>query len=145
MTKQSRPDGLFTIGAEDVAAAMRAGFSFVCAMCVKLHAGKEAFGAKDWKLVQCLGESCHGPMGGGGFAEYNGPLGAVNLPQYCFRCGREADAAVESIKDKRMVGVCKKHLKLLKHGAYERRPAGTVKSGPVHPLAAILAGNGAKS
>jgi len=120
---------------------MKAGFSFVCAMCVKLHAGKEARGTTDWRLVECLGEDCGGPMGGRGYPEYRGPLGAVNLPQYCWRCGRDADAAVESIKDQRMVGSCEKHLELLKPDLYERRPAGTPRQpAPRNPIAELING-----
>ena len=145
MTKRDRPDGLFTIDPEDVAAAMRAGFSFVCSMCVKLHAGKEAHGTRDWKMVQCLGNECGGPMGGRGYPEYHGPLGAVNLPRYCFRCGREPDAVVESHKDRRMVGACEPHLELLHQGGYESRPAGTERPGHRHPLAEFLAKQEAKS
>lgn len=142
MKKSGRSDGLFTIGPEDVAAAMKAGFSFVCAMCVKLHAGREAYRTKDWKMVKCLGEKCCGPMGGGGYPEYQGPLGAVNLPQYCFRCGRQADAAAESIRDKRMVGVCEQHLELLRSNEYDRRQAGTSRqAAPRNPIAELINGN----
>lgn len=90
-------------------------------------------------MVQCLGRDCIGPMGGGSYPEYHGPLGRVNLPQYCFRCGRESDAAVESTKDRGLVGVCEDHLKLLRAGTYESRPAGTNKHGPRHPLAEWVA------
>lgn len=65
---------------------MRAnGVGFVCSMCERMHEGKGL------GLPGCTGtEACRGPMGGGTFQEYRGPLGETLLGTSCFACGGEA-------------------------------------------------------
>jgi len=96
---------------EQVLAALRLGYAFPCAMCVKLHR------ANDLGHEQCMasvdGKDCGGPLSGLGFPEYDGPLTREMIAKLCFRCGHPASKVVEGNKGPGLVGVCKRHLPVL--------------------------------
>jgi|LNFM01.1.fsa_nt_gb hypothetical protein len=96
---------------EQVQAALREGYAYPCAMCVKLH------WAKDRQLDKCRaafeGKDCGGPLSGLGFPEYEGQLTRTMIAKTCFRCGQPASKIVEGNKGPGYTGVCKRHLPVL--------------------------------
>lgn len=99
------------ISPEQAQAALKEGYAFPCAMCVKLYWGKER------GLDECRAgfekKVCGGPLSGLGFPEYEGPLTRHSLATLCFRCGQPASKVVEGNRGPGLVGVCKKHLPVL--------------------------------
>lgn len=104
---------------DQVAKAMKAGFTFTCAMCFKLHLGKQKSRAKDWTQVSCMAtltkKRCGGPGVGMNYPEYDGPLGQ-NLASHCVYCGKESPEHAVTVRSdpNRLIGVCKDHLDRLK-------------------------------
>ncbi len=102
--------------ADQIRKAMAKGIGFACATCDNFGWGVQH------GLPACKANSenkfCAGPMGGGAFPEYSGPLKNV-LTKYCFVCGRQACAAAEvkplpgSTVKSGMVGVCEEHIQWL--------------------------------
>lgn len=115
---------------EDVRAAREAGFTQVCSMCVKLHAAHRRYKTA-WDKVKCLGKRCMGPLGGGSYPEYEGPLKETNaFANHCWCCGKEnPDHFIQSNRpghDRgRLLGCCSEHLKLIQENDFDCRPAGT--------------------
>lgn len=91
----------------EVAEARSKGFAFVCAMCTKLH-------AVPWRISpNCGVVDCGGPMSGKDFPRYTGDLEG-NFVHWCFVCGqKDPEHAVQIKKSKKLLGVCKKHLRML--------------------------------
>lgn len=114
--------GVQALTPEKTQAAMEAGFTYVCSMCIKLHMAKEASG-DSWSKARCFGASCCGPAGGAAYPEYEGPLSG-SLSKWCFRCGKHDPGHAVSVKtdEARMLGVCEEHLKLLKQGFVRSKP-----------------------
>lgn len=88
---------------------------FVCSTCEhhKIATGKG--------LHTCAMD-CGGPLVGGAFPMYKGPL-AGNLPNWCMICGIRSDAAIRVQAngiDKGFVGVCEAHIKTLSEYAHGR-------------------------
>ena len=99
----------------DVQGAIEAGFSFVCAMCAHLHAGRKQ--SASWAHTKCTGDGCVGPLGGQSYPKYEGPI-KYALSSFCCFCGEPNPGHLISSNkpgnDKsRMLGVCDKHLKLV--------------------------------
>lgn len=86
------------ITAQMVIDEQSAGLSAVCAWCEHWHEAKSRGDA-----ITCGHPSCGGPGVGRGFPDYKGPMEG-NLGQFCFICGRGADAGVEI--GGRVLGVC---------------------------------------
>lgn len=86
---------------DQVLAAMKQGFSPVCATCRHYWRGKSA------GLAGC-GKDCVGPISGGNFPEYDGEL--PDLVRFCFACGRDSEYALQVGQLEKRVGVCEAHL-----------------------------------
>jgi hypothetical protein len=107
---------------ENVRKAMKAGFTFTCAMCVKLHRARDRAGAEGWG-VTCEATNCGGPGSGRNYPGYEGPLGD-NHVAHCVFCGKpDPKQAVTTRADpNRILGVCKDHMKrLTKEWAIQQR------------------------
>lgn len=96
---------------EKVLWAMAQNIGFTCAMCDHFWWGveRDAGGCKS----KAMGTGCAGPLGGKDFPEYAGALKDV-LSDWCFVCGKGSTHAAEP-HGKRAIGVCEKHLEMLKH------------------------------
>lgn len=72
----------------------------------------------DWAVKRGLGKcrvatlhmKCEGPLAGGSFERYDGPV--KDKVNFCFVCGSRSDAAVV-IGGVPAVGVCKGHVEML--------------------------------
>jgi hypothetical protein len=93
---------------------MRAKIYWFCTTCERLPAGGE-----------CDQPICHGPIAGGWFPAYRGPLRKAGdyAHQWCFMCGQPATAAVR-VADHYM-GVCATHINHLRTRV--RREGGQVR------------------
>ena len=92
---------------------MQRGVGFTCAHCEKFWWGVD--NSTDGCKAKHERKECTGPLGGGAFPEYQGPL-TGHITRFCFVCGQTpAGAAV--VKGGR-VGVCEKHMEWL--GTYTR-------------------------
>ncbi len=93
--------------------AMQQGVGFVCAHCDKFWEGARN------GLHHCMAaeqrKPCVGPISGGTFPEYSGPLEEV-MSDHCFVCGHRATHSVihQGAVDSRKVGVCDTHLEWLR-------------------------------
>jgi len=87
---------------------MAQGYAFVCATCEKLHRAHNS-GFTDGCEAALSGKDCAGPIVGGNFPLYEGPLTKEALATMCFRCGKEADIAVQPKTGGQMIGACKAH------------------------------------
>lgn len=92
------------------------GVCFVCRTCSKYYAGESA-GLKDIEgNVLCLAKNgCCGPVGGGSFDEYDGPL-IGHLENVCYMCGETNPKYAIKAKKKgaKAVGVCETHIQTVK-------------------------------
>jgi hypothetical protein len=103
---------------EQVLGEMKTGLIFVCAMCKKYWEGKEK-GLKRWdNTVRCTSQNgCGSPSSGGAFNDYDGPI--LNFKNLCYVCGEQSNYALrgvisESSISSKVIGVCEKHLDLVK-------------------------------
>lgn len=110
----------------DVAAAIAEGFSPVCATCTHLMRARE-------RGVSACGQSCGGPLSGGDFSAYQGPMTMDRMAQWCFFCAAEASYGVRVQQSaalrngsRRVFGVCAQHLERL----VSLRPAGRTDDEP---------------
>lgn len=92
---------------------MQDGVGFVCAHCERFWWGVDRGYGSCW--AKAVGKDCSGPMGGGSFQEYEGPLKG-NLCRFCFVCGKEPSGVACTKHGK--VGVCRDHMEWL--GSYSR-------------------------
>jgi hypothetical protein len=80
------------VTSESITARMREGYTFICATCPHLHR------SKDQGLETCFGnmngKTCCGPMAGGCYPEYVGPLKG-SMTSRCFLTGAESIGAVD--------------------------------------------------
>ncbi len=88
--------------------AIAAGWSFVCAFCVKAHRASDK--GSETCTVELDGKSCGGPIGGNDFPEYEGPMTPSLLAQKCFMCGEPSGAGIRVKGRLRVIGVCQEHL-----------------------------------
>lgn len=63
------------------------------------------------EIVRCCVDGCVGPLIGGAFSKYEGPLKGYLLRQ-CYRCGVDADGHLTA-GDGKMLGVCEQCAKIL--------------------------------
>lgn len=96
---------------------MQDGLSAVCATCEHYWEGRD----KKLPGFQCASPGpCGGPIAGNDFPHYKGPYG--NLEQLCFVCGATPKLAVRARGKLRTVGICEKHLPMLKKQAPQGQP-----------------------
>lgn len=90
--------------------ALRAGYSLFCSTCTKFW--RAADGKSLMLPSQCQAvDGCCGPLSGGSFHEYDGPL--TSTDRWCFVCGDAATHLVSSLTGKKF-GMCSKHITLAK-------------------------------
>lgn len=100
------------IDSTHIVAAMSAGTVFTCATCEKYWWGVER-GLPHCKAA-AEGKACGGPLSGGTYPEYEGPLKGA-LKEWCFVCGaRSTRLAIPKKGGGSAVGVCSKHVDVLK-------------------------------
>jgi hypothetical protein len=80
---------------------LREGRPITCATCIHM------WQARDRKSDSCGQTSCRGPLWGGDFASYKGPLRAFEA--WCFRCGDSSTHGVQV--NSRVFGMCDEHAK----------------------------------
>ncbi len=89
------------------------GFVFVCSTCENLH-------SSNWRITgSCRGVGCFGPLGGGYYNQYIGPLDGI-FSKFCFLCGSieiENVFCVNTNKDI-LFGVCKKHVSTIREKSF---------------------------
>ena len=88
------------------------GYSFICATCEKLHRAR-ATGYTAGCEAQMLRLDCAGPISGMDFPLYEGPLTKATKATICYRCGDQAQHAIQ-VKSGAMVGACDEHLEHLR-------------------------------
>jgi len=117
-----------TFTTEATMAARQSGFSFVCSLCLRLHEGNRMAGG-DWDTTRCTGTFCKGPLGGGSYPEYEGPIKDA-LNRFCFICGttnppHAIASCLPGHPRDRLLGACDEHAKLVDEGMFDERPTGT--------------------
>lgn len=95
---------------EEALRFMQAGFSLVCAMCIRLREGEKA------GLDHCGVIGCKGPKAGGDFAQYVGPLRREYFQKFCLLCGGKAVRGVRSKGSETWFGLCGKHAEAFRAG-----------------------------
>ena len=90
------------------------GVSIACATC------NHYWNAVDRQLDNC-GQVCGGPMSGGTFDKYDGPIKDFSV--MCFVCGEPATHAVRAKASVRVLGCCSRHIDIVKKWKPVDRPA----------------------
>lgn len=86
---------------EKMRAAVAGGLSIVCATCARYWEGRAA----ELPDPGCTAAGpCSGPLGGGSFERYDGPI--TDFTRWCFKCGADATAAVRVAGTEKSFGVC---------------------------------------
>ena len=85
-------------------AALQTGLSPICASCERYWEGID-------KGESGCNRPCGGPLANQAFPEYKGPM--TNFERFCFACVAEADFGIKQPDSDRVLGVCRKHLRLL--------------------------------
>jgi hypothetical protein len=97
----------FDLDLSNVITDVESGLSYVCAMCYRWRdarkQGRKVCSAKDGV------NSCFGPIYGGTFDRYVGPLDFLDWKTFCFVCGEKSDYVVKFYGNDKGIGICKKH------------------------------------
>jgi hypothetical protein len=94
--------------------ALANGVSIVCGTCTHFWV------AADKQLNNC-GQKCGGPMSGGTFEKYSGPI--TDFSAICFVCGSKSTHAVRAKDSMRVLGCCDKHIDIVKKWKPIDKPA----------------------
>lgn len=84
--------------------AIADGLSGICAMC-------ENFWEAANKGLGSCGQRCGGPISGGAFDKYRGPI--IDFSNFCFVCLNQATHAVRTKNNPRVLGCCKQHIEII--------------------------------
>ena len=95
------------------AIAVSGGLSATCALCEHYHA------AADQGASWC-GQNCGGPMSGGAFEKYRGPI--VDFSKACFVCGSPSTHAIRASGNVRVLGCCTAHVDTVKQWKPVNKP-----------------------
>lgn len=97
------------LDAAQIGAFRAQGYSYACAMCERLHEGLRR------GVDGCTGSRCAGPMAGGDFPEYQGPLTHDMMARICFVCGQDAAFRLKPKTSHvtKTLGICQDHQGLL--------------------------------
>lgn len=87
------------------AVAIENGLAAVCAFCEMFWV------AQDQGRSGC-GQKCGGPMSGGAFDKYQGPI--TDFSNFCFICGDMATHAIRARGNLRVLGCCSAHVDKVK-------------------------------
>lgn len=88
-----------------VALAVESGVSVVCATCTHFWVAAD-------NLLDDCGQACGGPMSGGVFEKYQGPV--IDFSVICFVCGEPSTNAVRAVGNVRVLGCCDAHVDTVK-------------------------------
>lgn len=83
------------------------GYAFVCSFCEKLHRAHQVGYTKGCEAAM-QGLDCAGPIAGGDFPLYEGPLTKHTLASMCYRCGAESVKGVQPAGGGKVIGACAK-------------------------------------
>ena len=107
-----------TVGNAGVSKLRGDGYSHVCSMCEHMHkALAEGRGL-------CGQENCAGPIGGGSFPKYVGPMSRDAIARSCFACGKEANKIL--LTPDGFVGSCNEHLRWVSLSQAKSEPIETL-------------------
>jgi len=98
-----------------ILSARAQGICFICSMCKHWHEGEDQ-GLKDevGETICNSTNGCCGPIWGGDFNEYTGPLG-IYKHKHCYLCGESSTHHIwAKNKQASKLGVCKKHSEKVK-------------------------------
>ena len=102
------------------------GVCFVCSLCQRWYEGEDRGFTDVIGDTRCASKNgCCGPVWGGSFLEYTGPL-AGYLHKYCYLCGKDASHAVRAKGIQVPIGLCKEHAVEIKHLTAREDPHGIV-------------------
>ncbi len=93
------------------------GLAVTCALCVFHHE------AADRGQPSC-GKQCGGPMSGGAFELYKGPI--TDFSQQCFACGIVPTHLVRAKNIVRVLGSCQKHTDMIQQYRAVDKPPATI-------------------
>lgn len=81
---------------------------FLCSTCLHYHEGEDRELKDDSGQQVCSNLACCGPIWGGGFDYYEGPIKGY-LHKWCYLCGRESDKVIFATNQiaPAKIGVCK--------------------------------------
>jgi len=98
-----------------IAQAKANGVCFVCRTCLRYHEGEMRGLHKKFGEIRCTSKGdCCGPVGGGSFDEYEGPLKGY-LWKYCYLCGEKVKWVLKAkTKGAKPIGCCDKCLEHVK-------------------------------
>lgn len=100
---------MFIPSPEEVRKATADGLSIVCATCRWYWKARQS----GIEGHQCAAQKpCHGPISGGVFPEYDGPI--TDFANLCFVCGKRSRYGIAVKGNIRVIGVCDAHLHLMK-------------------------------
>lgn len=90
------------------------GIAFVCTTCKHWQEGADkGMVDSDGDPVCSRSSSCRGPLSGGSFEQYHGPLNGY-MAKFCHVCGTMATKAISPKGDDSRVGVCDACLEVIK-------------------------------
>jgi len=102
------------------------GVCFVCSLCQRWYEGEDQGLEDQVGETRCAAKNgCCGPVWGGYFQEYTGPL-AGYLHKYCYLCGQDATHAIKVKGIALPIGICKKHAVEIKQVTAREDPHGIV-------------------
>ena len=119
-------DTIFIPSKERIQETMISGVCFICATCTNWYKGKDK-GLKDSLGDPVCGfDKCAGPVFGGDFKDYDGPLKEYKA-KFCYLCGRQATHLVSAKKSNAMkIGLCSDHAKEVERFTARNGPGHTV-------------------
>jgi hypothetical protein len=99
---------------DDFKDAREKGVAFLCATCTRWAEGVDkGIMNRDGEQVCSRSQSCHGPLSGGSFEEYDGPIRGY-LAKFCHVCGCHATKAISPKGVESRIGVCDSCLAMLR-------------------------------
>lgn len=109
-----------------IAQARADGVCFLCSMCEHWHEGRDQRLIDDMEEPRCSILNCCGPVWGGYFENYKGPLEG-NLRSWCYLCGDKSTHVVvpkQAMAEK--VGICAVCAEKIKRFTARETKPGTV-------------------
>lgn len=91
----------------EIAAAVRTGYSTVCATCDRLHPDPQRP-----EIRVCNERTCGGPFSGRDFPRYKGPI--TDFSRWCFVCGEPSKYGVQAPETARRFGLCQEHVAMMR-------------------------------
>ncbi len=122
MGTQVGPSSSKLLSVEAIRAGEELDLNFICLMCKNWSLVYECVRRKkgrrlkkeEFRDLNCNKINCHGPMFGGIFDEYNGPLEGC-MVDFCYVCGGRAIYFIERSGDNNVwsIGICADHINVL--------------------------------